>query len=116
MLEADGWFHTGDVAQIQPDGAVKIIDRKKNIFKLSQGEYIAVEKLESEFKKCSYVNQIWVYGARLPLLAAVVVFWPVVVCYNRDAAAGPAWPVVVFRRGLGLRCDAALLFLVGTNW
>jgi long-chain acyl-CoA synthetase len=62
----NGWFHTGDVAEIQPDGALKIIDRKKNIFKLSQGEYIAVEKLEGEFKKCSYVNQIWVYGVPRP--------------------------------------------------
>jgi acyl-CoA synthetase (AMP-forming)/AMP-acid ligase II len=66
VLEKDGWFHTGDVVEIQPDGAVKIIDRKKNIFKLSQGEYIAVEKLEGEFKKCSYVNQIWVYGVPQP--------------------------------------------------
>jgi len=44
-----GWLKTGDIALIYPNGSAKIIDRSKNIFKLSQGEYIAPEKLENIF-------------------------------------------------------------------
>eukprot|EP00803_Ostreobium_quekettii_P004187 evm.model.scf_1852.2 EVM.evm.TU.scf_1852.2 scf_1852:22782-32698(+) len=61
-MDADGFFHTGDVAELRPDGSMKIIDRKKNIFKLSQGEYVAAERVETELKAPEVVEQIWVYG------------------------------------------------------
>ncbi|KAE9606536.1 putative CDP-diacylglycerol--inositol 3-phosphatidyltransferase, Long-chain-fatty-acid--CoA ligase [Lupinus albus] len=58
----DGWFHTGDIGEWQPNGSMKIIDRKKNIFKLSQGEYVAVENLENIYDQVSSIESIWVYG------------------------------------------------------
>jgi len=63
-LDADGWLHTGDIGQFLPDGSLQIIDRKKNIFKLSQGEYVAAEELEGIFGRSDYVNQLWIYGNR----------------------------------------------------
>nr|GLL29154.1 long chain acyl-CoA synthetase 4-like [Ipomoea trifida] len=58
----DGWFHTGDIGEWQPNGSLKVIDRKKNIFKLSQGEYVAVENLENIFGEISVIDMIWIYG------------------------------------------------------
>ncbi|KAJ7525288.1 hypothetical protein O6H91_17G044000 [Diphasiastrum complanatum] len=70
----DNWFHTGDIGEWQADGALKIIDRKKNIFKLSQGEYVAVENLENIYGLCSAIDSIWVYGNSFEsVLVAVVV-------------------------------------------
>ena len=54
-FDNDGWFKTGDVALIYPNGSAKIIDRSKNIFKLSQGEYIAPEKIENIYGLSSII-------------------------------------------------------------
>eukprot|EP00210_Caulerpa_lentillifera_P003470 g3311.t1 len=74
VLDEDGWFHTGDIGTITEEGSLKLVDRKKNIFKLSQGEYIAVEKIEAVYKESTAIEQIWVYGDSFKnyLLAVVV--------------------------------------------
>ena len=45
-MPSEGWLYSGDIAVLRPDGAIRLIDRKKNIFKLSQAEYVAPEKIE----------------------------------------------------------------------
>jgi long-chain acyl-CoA synthetase len=62
MLPDGKWLHTGDVCKINKDGSISVVDRVKNIFKLSQGEYVAPEKLENIFVQSNFVAQAWVHG------------------------------------------------------
>ena len=64
ILEDDGWFHSGDVGAIltHNGNALKIIDRAKSLFKLSQGEYVAPDRVQIILINSKYVNQIYLYG------------------------------------------------------
>jgi long-chain acyl-CoA synthetase len=61
-MTSDGWFKTGDIGEWDQRGHLKVIDRKKNLVKTQNGEYIALEKLESIYRAATVVANICVYA------------------------------------------------------
>jgi long-chain acyl-CoA synthetase len=73
VLDDDGWFHTGDIGELDANGYLKITDRKKDLFKTSNGKYVAPSQLEASFKAlCPYVSQILVHGNNRNFVSALV--------------------------------------------
>jgi len=76
-LTADGWFHTGDIGELDPDGMLRITDRKKDLFKTSGGKYIAPTAIEGTFKAiCAYASNFLVIGNERNFCVALVVIDP----------------------------------------
>ena len=73
VLGDDGWFHSGDIGEIDEQGFITITDRKKDLFKTSNGKYVAPSLIESTFKGlCPYVGQLLVHGENRQYVTAIV--------------------------------------------
>jgi long-chain acyl-CoA synthetase len=84
-IDADGWFHTGDVGTIDADGYVKIIDRKKDLIITAGGKNIGPQNIENAFKQVPLVSQVCIYGDRKPYLVGLFTLDPVAVKKWADA-------------------------------
>ena len=73
VIDEEGWFHTGDIGKIEPEGQLRITDRKKVIFKTSFGKYIAPQVLENKFKESPFIDQVLVLGDNQKFAAALIV-------------------------------------------
>lgn len=72
VIDEEGWFHTGDIGTLV-DGYLKITDRKKEIFKLSTGKYVAPQVLENRLKESFFIEQAMVIGENEKIAAAILV-------------------------------------------
>ncbi|MBT8283669.1 MAG: long-chain fatty acid--CoA ligase [Muriicola sp.] len=68
----DGYFHTGDIGEIDQDGFLKITDRKKEMFKTSGGKYVAPQLLENRLKQSRFIEQVMVVGEGEKMPAALI--------------------------------------------
>jgi long-chain acyl-CoA synthetase len=72
-LAGTRWLRTGDIGRLNEDGSVSVVDRKKNMFKLSQGEYVCAEYLENLFGQSTLIAQIWIHGEPTDAFVVAVV-------------------------------------------
>jgi long-chain acyl-CoA synthetase len=72
-IDTEGWFHTGDIGKIEPQGHLRLTGRKKEIFKTSLGKYISPEQLENKFKESPFIDTLMVLGENQKFAAALIV-------------------------------------------
>ncbi|TDG35395.1 long-chain fatty acid--CoA ligase [Pedobacter changchengzhani] len=73
VIDADGWFHTGDIGELIDGKFLKITDRKKEMFKTAGGKYVAPQVLENKYKESIFVEQIMVLGENRKFPSALIV-------------------------------------------
>ncbi|MBR4772926.1 MAG: long-chain fatty acid--CoA ligase [Bacteroidales bacterium] len=72
VIDKDGWFHTGDIGELVSGRYLKITDRKKDIFKLSAGKYVAPQLIENMLRGSEYIDQVMVIGENEKQAAAII--------------------------------------------
>lgn len=72
VIDEDGWFHTGDIGELVGGKFLKITDRKKDIFKLSAGKYVAPQLIENMLRDSEYIEQVMVIGENEKQVAAII--------------------------------------------
>lgn len=72
VFDKDGWFHTGDIGAMVENKFLTVTDRKKEIFKLSTGKYIAPQMIENNFKQSIFIDQIMVVGEHQKFASALI--------------------------------------------
>jgi len=100
-LDDNGWFHTGDIGEIDDDGYLKIVDRKKELIITAGGKNVSPANLEAELKMINLVGQACAIGEQRPFMSALVVLDP-------DAAS--AWAT-----SHGLSGEAATMASLAVN-
>ena len=100
-IDADGWVHTGDIGEIDEDGYVKIVDRKKELIITAGGKNISPANLEAALKGIPLVGQACAVGEQRPFVSALVVL---------DPDAAKAWAVAH-----GLEGEAATMVAMAAN-
>jgi len=73
VIDEDGWFHTGDIGKMVDGRFLKITDRKKEIFKLSLGKYVAPQLIENKLKESTFINNVMVIGENEKFASAIIV-------------------------------------------
>ncbi|MDP4281343.1 MAG: long-chain fatty acid--CoA ligase [Bacteroidota bacterium] len=73
VIDDEGWFHTGDMGQIEPEGQLKITGRKKELFKTSFGKYVHPQLIEDMFNESLFIDQIIVVGESQKFAGALIV-------------------------------------------
>jgi long-chain acyl-CoA synthetase len=71
-IDSDGWFHTGDIGTFINGKYLKITDRKKEIFKISSGKYIAPQVIENKLKESMFIDQVMVIGENQKFASALI--------------------------------------------
>lgn len=73
VFTEDGWFKTGDIGYLEPEGQLRITDRKKEIFKNAGGKYIAPQVIENILKESPFIEQVAVFGENQKIVGALIV-------------------------------------------